>query len=415
MGLRWALTLLVLGLAACNGGGYNASGTWEGVATNRSYPFPLSDPPSKLGLFPWNRGPWSKRRRRFWRKGGKPGGLWGKEGFVVEWAQSMESRLPDFLRLLRESPKGLPVREIAARLGVRRQSVYRLRDKAQSLGVWVETHGENPEVPPGWMRLEAPLEVTVRLTLEEAEALRAAVERMEPLTPLAKRALERLALRTLAAPGKDRQDPVVYTPLADEYPPGLFERAVRAIRERRTCQVTYKNAKGEVKTYRFDPYALIARDPHLYLVGANHNSRRAGHDPVKDLRLDQILDLRLTRERFRKPRFDVRAYAQRRFRAFAGEGAPVRVRVRFSPEKAGFIRRTRRHPTQVVEDLPDGSVVWQVEVPLSADLVHFIVGYGPHATVLEPEELRRRVVAWAKGAVAANEGVLSPEGVTGLD
>jgi len=56
-----------------------------------------------------------------------------------------------------------------------------------------------------------------------------------------------------------------------------------------------------------------------------------------------------------------------------------------------------------------------VEVPLSEDLVHFIVGYGPHATVLEPEELRRRVVAWAKGAVAANEGVLSPEGVTGLD
>ena len=77
--------------------------------------------------------------------------------------------------------------------------------------------------------------------------------------------------------------------------------------------------------------------------------------------------------------------------------------------------RERRHPTQVVEDLPDGSVVWQVEVPLSEDLVHFIVGYGPHATVLEPEELRRRVVAWAKGAVAANEGVLSPEGVTGLD
>lgn len=67
----------------------------------------------------------------------------------------------------------------------------------------------------------APLEVTVRLTLEEAEALRAAVERMEPLTPLAKRALERLALRTLAAPGKDRQDPVVYTPWRTSTP-GAF-------------------------------------------------------------------------------------------------------------------------------------------------------------------------------------------------
>jgi predicted DNA-binding transcriptional regulator YafY len=157
----------------------------------------------------------------------------------------MESRLPDFLRLLGEHPKGLSVQKIAAQLRVKRQSVYRLREKAQSLGVWVETHRENPEVPPGWMRLEAPLEVTLRLTLEEAEALRAAVERMEPLTPLAKRALARLALRTIPSPGKDRQDPVVYTPLVDEYPPGLFERVVRAIRERRTCLVTYKNAKGD--------------------------------------------------------------------------------------------------------------------------------------------------------------------------
>jgi predicted DNA-binding transcriptional regulator YafY len=150
-------------------------------------------------------------------------------------------------------------------------------------------------------------------------------------------------------------------------------------------------------------------------VGANHNSREAGHDPIKDLRLDQVLELKLTTERFKKPVFDVRAYVQSRFRAFAGEGEPVRVRVWFSPEKAGYIRRTQRHPTQLVEDLPDGSVIWQVEVPLSEDLVHFIVGYGPHAKVLEPQELRRRVVAWAQGAVEANaeEKVpLSQKGVT---
>jgi hypothetical protein len=37
--LRCALALLALGLAACSGGGYNASGTWEGVATNQRYPY----------------------------------------------------------------------------------------------------------------------------------------------------------------------------------------------------------------------------------------------------------------------------------------------------------------------------------------------------------------------------------------
>lgn len=92
----------------------------------------------------------------------------------------------------------------------------------------------------------------------------------------------------------------------------------------------------------------------------------------------------------------------------------MRVRVRFSPEKAGFIRRTRRHPTQQVEDLPDGSVIWQVRVPLSEDLVHFVIGYGPHALVLEPPELRERVVAWARGILEVyREGDLSPKEVTG--
>ncbi|RTH98277.1 transcriptional regulator [Thermus scotoductus] len=321
---------------------------------------------------------------------------------------SRGSALPDFIRLLSENPGGLSWHELADKLGVTRQTVYRLREKAQSQGIWVLTHKEDPSLPPGWFRLENPKEVEdlFGLTRQEVEALKAAVSRVEHLTPLAKKALEKLGR---GRPKVQAEEPVVYTPLADEYPEGLFERVVRAIRGRRTCEVTYKNAKGEAKTYRFDPYALIARDPHLYLVGANHNSRKAGHDPIKDLRLDQVLELRLTPERFKKPDFDVKAYAQNRFRAFAGEGKPVRVRVRFSPEKAGYIRRTRRHPTQVVEDLPDGSVIWQVEVPLSEDLVHFIVGYGPHARVLEPEELRKRVVAWAQGTVEANA---SPEGVT---
>lgn len=324
----------------------------------------------------------------------------------------MESRVADFIQLLLEHPEGLPVRQIAARLGVARQSVYRLREKAQPLGVWAHTHEDDPEVPPGWLRLEAPKEVemTFRLTQQEAEALQAAVARVESLTPLARQALERLGRGEWRCVQKE--EPVIYTPLADEYPQGLFERVARAIRERRVCEVTYKNARGQVRTYRFDPYALIARDPHLYLVGANHNSRKAGHDPVKDLRLDQIQEFILTRDCFPKPDFDVRAYAQGRFRAFGGEGKPVKVRVRFSPEKAGFICRTRRHPTQEVEHLEDGSVIWQVEVPISEDLVHFIVGYGPHARVLEPEELRLKVVEWAQGAVEAN---LSPEGVTDLE
>jgi predicted DNA-binding transcriptional regulator YafY len=47
-------------------------------------------------------------------------------------------------------------------------------------------------------------------------------------------------------------------------------------------------------------------------------------------------------------------------------------------------------------------VVWAIQAPLSDDLVYWIVSYGPHAKVLQPKELRVRVLEWAKGAVDAN-------------
>lgn len=231
----------------------------------------------------------------------------------------MESRLPDFIRLLTDHPQGLSVQEIAGRLGIARQSVYRLRDKVQSLGLWVVTNSENPQIPRGWMRLEGDegTQVTIRLSWAELEALRVALERVEPLTPLARRALDRLVPKATDMP---TAEPVLYSPMTDPYPEGLFQKVVKAIRHRRVCEVTYRNAKGEVKTYLFDPYVVVVRDPHLYLVGANHNSRAHGHDPIKELRLDQIVSLKLTPQRFPKPDFDVEAYVRGRFRAFAGDG-----------------------------------------------------------------------------------------------
>lgn len=315
----------------------------------------------------------------------------------------MTSHLLEMARLLHENPGGLHYKEIARCIGRAPRHVLRLRDQFPAVfGIQLEEHRSNPEVERGHLRLpRGGLGVQVTLTAAEVEVLLTAAKRLRSLTPLAEEALRKLAQGTPLISSFERE-PVLYSPLTDEYLPEIYEKTCKAIRDRQVVRLTYRNAKGETRTYRFDPYVLIARDPHLYLVGANHNSRAAGFDPIKELRLDQVQKLVLERKRFGKPPFDVREYCRRRFRAFGGEGEAVRVRVRFSPEKAGFIRRTRRHPTQVTEDLEDGSVVWQVEVPLSEDLVHFIVGYGPHARVLEPDELRRRVVEWARGAVEAN-------------
>lgn len=316
----------------------------------------------------------------------------------------MAEHLNELGQLLLDYPGGLHVRDIAQRLGVNVRSVYRLRDSFRSVhGIWLEEHAHNPEVPRGYLRLpKQGLKVQVGLTQDELEAIRTALARVRHLTPLAQQAAAKLAKGHPAAMALDEES-VVYSALADFYPQGLYERVVQAIRLRQVTELTYRNAKNQVKSYRFDPYALVARDPHLYLVGANHNSRAAGHDPIKELRLDQVQEFKITCEHFTRPPFDVQEYARSRFGAFAAEGEAVRVRVWFSPEKAGFVQRSLRHPSQVVHEQLDGSAVWEVTVPLSEDLVHFVVGYGPHARVLEPKELREQVVEWARGTLERNQ------------
>ena len=150
--------------------------------------------------------------------------------------------------------------------------------------------------------------------------------------------------------------------------------------------MTYQNASGEVKTYEFDSYVLIPSGPHLHLVGVSHSSLAAGFDTVIRLRLDQVLEFKLLREYFAKPDFDVADYARRHLGPFHQGGECVTVRVQFGPDKAQYIRHTKRHHSQRVEDQQDGSMIWQIEAPLTQDLMHWIASYGSNARVLGPKE-----------------------------
>ena len=311
--------------------------------------------------------------------------------------------LIEFITYLREHPGAHRTADLAERFRAHRYQISRWREQAEArYGVPIETSQTDASLPRGYIRLaeRAPEPLTVLLDRAEAEALVLAAARVKSLTPLAEEALAKLrAVQRLPAAATE---PVLYTPLTDRYLEGLFEGVASAIRERRVVEVTYRNSRGETNTYPFNPYLIVTSNQHLHLVGVTHTEPETGDaEPIR-LRLDQIEAFKQTRERFPKPDLDVRAWADRAFSPFAAEGAPVTVRVRFSLEKAGFIRRTRRHVTQQVEDLADGGVVWSVVAPLSEGLVHWVSSYGPHAAVLEPPDLRERVRAWAQGAVNAN-------------
>lgn len=330
---------------------------------------------------------------------------WGISAEMERRPAGHYDRLGELIALLLEHTRGLGVPDIAQRLGIQRQSVYRLRYRLQEkFGIWLEEHDTHPDLPRGWLRWpkSAAVPLPISLTEKELIALRSAVACSRPLAARAAVALTKLLDGSPLGQALEGPGPIPAS-VKDDYPPDLYQRLMRAIRLHTTTLVTYRNARGQEKTYAFDPYAILARERHLYVLGASHDRRVAGQESLYELRLDQIQHLVLQTSHFSPPDLDLAAYVNRRWGAFSGEGEPVTVRVRFSTEKAQFIRRTRRHVTQQVEDLEDGAVIWQVRVALSEDLVHWIVSWGPHARVLEPEELRRRVVEWARGAVEGNE------------
>jgi len=91
--------------------------------------------------------------------------------------------------------------------------------------------------------------------------------------------------------------------------------------------------------------------------------------------------------------FDFKDFTQRSFGVFQGE--PVKVRVWFSPEVAGYVKEKIWHESQEIHPQDDGSVVFEAEVAGTIEIKAWIMSWGSQARVLEPESLRDEIRAEA--------------------
>ena len=78
------------------------------------------------------------------------------------------------------------------------------------------------------------------------------------------------------------------------------------------------------------------------------------------------------------------------FGVFQGE-ARLRVALRFSPARAPWVREQVWHPDQRQTDRPDGSLDLAFPVADLREVTMKVLSFGADVTVLEPDDLRRRV------------------------
>ncbi|MHB9090602.1 MAG: helix-turn-helix transcriptional regulator [Chloroflexota bacterium] len=210
----------------------------------------------------------------------------------------------------------------------------------------------------------------------------------------------RHVVATLTAPSQD--------PPTDGTRGRTLELLQEAIATNTTVEMTYATASrgGAEGRREVDPYALVPYVRSFHLLAHCHT-----RGEVRIFKVDRILELRLTGERFEVPQdFDVNAYLGESWGLMRGVGRePELVQIRFSPRAGRWVAEERWHPGQQCEWQPDGSLLFSLRVGVTPAFVRWVLYYGAEARVLAPAWLARAVRQEAIAVARAYEHIPNGE------
>jgi len=185
----------------------------------------------------------------------------------------------------------------------------------------------------------------------------------------------------------------------------LIDSLMQAIEDSQAVSMTYQALQAtEPVTYTVHPYGLAYHRGSLYLVG-----RTRRHEDICHWKVDRIDTVELKDQRFQRPEdFDLQKHLSKSFGVYQGDGE-VCVRVRFLPTVARYVEESTWHPSQKLTQQRDGGLIAEFTLDGTEEIKRWIMSFGKHAQVVEPEELRDEIVAEWKDAVAEQDGRIADQ------
>lgn len=205
--------------------------------------------------------------------------------------------------------------------------------------------------------------------------LAAAVARLETLFPEEYTVM----LRQLAKP----------TPLTDhrQHRQSMMALLGRAHLEGRKLWIRYETASrnGDINERTVHPYALIPYVRSWQLVA--YCEKRCD---VVMFKVDRIHEARILDANYTIPAdFDFDKYMGSAWGMMRTGSLPVEtVVLKFTPEAGRWVAEEDWHKSQQIKQLEDGSVLFQVHIPITPEFVNWVMYYGAKVEVLEPSHLR---------------------------
>lgn len=172
---------------------------------------------------------------------------------------------------------------------------------------------------------------------------------------------------------------------AQDVPEVYFNTLYNAFRTPTRVEIQYQSARDpEPRWRRIEPYAVLM-GLRYYLVGKDADAD-AGY---RQYRFDRITAIKGTIEVFKRDvEFDLEQYSALAFGSFFSEKEYGPVRWLFAPRAAANARNFVFHPTQVMTEMEDGSLLVSFMASGWLEMAWYLVQWGDAVDVLDPPELR---------------------------
>jgi predicted DNA-binding transcriptional regulator YafY len=156
--------------------------------------------------------------------------------------------------------------------------------------------------------------------------------------------------------------------------------------ERRPVSFAYRSASSDVEARTVEPYGLLQRRGHWYLVG-----RDRGRDDIRSFKVSRVAsEVELLEGTFEPPE-DLDLSSHMGTEAWEiGAADPVTAVVRFSADIRWWAEQNMAHLEQ--QEGPEGEL--DIDLPVANDdaLVSWVIGFGDSVEIVSPERLRARLL-----------------------
>lgn len=184
-------------------------------------------------------------------------------------------------------------------------------------------------------------------------------------------------------------------------------RLLDATLHQRRVQMRYHSASSKrTKGYTVEPYRMVYADGGLYLLAFVPE-----YDALRTFAIERIEAIAVLEDTFeRRVEIDAEPFHHS---LGVNMGPPARVELEFAPRLAPYIRERVWHPSQSVQDLPDGSLRLALEVCADWALTSWILSFGPYVRIIAPPALAGQIRDALSAARARYEVETAPGHLVG--